>query len=115
MTLRSATPQLCNAWNRHARELGGGSAVLALANASGATVACLQDGAIAALARFGLGAGASIAALDAQVNRLQASLGLGANADSRYLLVSERMVSPKALERWTLLAGEAAVAQGSAA
>lgn len=116
MELRSATPQLCNTWNRHSRELGGGSAVLALANASSATVACLQDGAIAALARFGLSAGASIAALDAQVNRLQASLGLGADAHSRYLLVSERAVSPKALERWTLLSSEAAAAaQGSAA
>lgn len=115
LELRSATPQLCNAWNRHARELGGASAVLALANASGATVACLQHGAIAALARVAMSAGASIAALDVHVNRLQASLGLHPNADSRYLLVSDRMLSPKALERWTLLAGEAAVAQGSAA
>lgn len=103
VVLRSAQPRLCGSWNRHRRHLGKGAAVLAVTDATSTTIACLQGGAIAALGRLAGDASGLIDALDAHVARLQASLGWDAQADSRYLLIADRIASPKALQRWTLL------------
>jgi hypothetical protein len=113
--LHSAMPGLCCAWNRHAAQLGEGADVLALAGPGSTTIVCLEGTAIRALGRFACGANSFIATLDAQVNRLRASMGLAAQQDGRYLLVTEGVAVPPALARWTLLAGNAPAGAGSAA
>ncbi len=115
IAMNSAQPQLCSTWNHHLRHLGRGPVVLALASSASTTIACLHDGAISALARFASDTDALIASLDAQVQRLQASLGLDGQGQGRYLLVADRVPTPGTLERWTLLPGEAATVKGSRA
>ena len=117
VTEQSVQPRLCASWNQHARQLGDGAAVLALASPAGTTIACLHDGAIVALGRFSSGAHGLIEALDAHVARLHASLGLDPSADGRYLLVADGIAPPQALQRWTLLPGaqSAVVAPGNTA
>jgi hypothetical protein len=111
--LRSAQPRLCEVWNRHTRRLGKGPAVLALVDATNTTIACLHDGAIAALARSATNAHHTIRCLDAQVNRLQSGLGVSAGDATRYWIVGDRLIESEPLARWTPLAGDAAAATGS--
>ena len=100
LSMGSVQPDFCLQWNRHAGALRRGAAVFAVADGHDAVVACVADGAVAALSR---GAGG----LDKLVDRLLASIGLEAADAAAFVLVnktsSDTLVSP----RWTVLNPEA--------
>jgi hypothetical protein len=132
MALGSVQPDFCVQWNRHADALEPGSAVFAVASGREAMVACVAHGAVAAISSgawldrqhlaggpparvktlmCGLGLEPSVTAslLDARVDRLLASVGLDAAAQSAFVLVAPQVSEGSVSSRWTVLDREAGV------
>ncbi len=126
LTLASVQPDFCLQWNRHAPALKPGAAVFAVAAGHEAVIACVADGAVAAmssgawLARvhrpgnstvtvnqlmhgLGLEPAAKEVLLDMRVDRLLASVGQDAASQSAFVLVAPEMAGAKVSSRWTLI------------
>lgn len=100
LSMGSVQPDFCLQWNRHAGALRREAAVFAVADGHDAVVACVADGAVAALSR---GAGG----LDKLVDRLLASIGLEATDAATFVLVNQLASDKPVSPRWTVLNSEA--------
>ena len=100
LSMGSVQPDFCLQWNRHAGAVRRGAAVFAVADGHDAVVACVANGAVAALSR---GAGG----LDKLVDRLLASIGLEATDAATFVLVNQTASDKPVSPRWTVLNPEA--------
>jgi hypothetical protein len=105
LALERVRPDLCVQWNRHgSRAFAPGSGVFAVARARKFVMAYVCDGAIAAIGRGGWVDRESVAAtVDAQVDRLLASLGLDAGRQPAFLMVVPDASSATVSPRWTVV------------
>ncbi len=126
LIVSTVQPDFCLQWNRHAPAVKPGAAVFAVAAGHEAVIACVADGAVAAmssgawLARVNLPGNSTVAVnklmhglglepttkevlLDVRVDRLLASVGQDAASQSAFVLVAPELASAKVSERWTLI------------
>jgi hypothetical protein len=126
LKLVSVQPDFCLQWNRHAPAVNPGAAVFAVASGQEAVIACVADGAVAAisggawLARVNLPGNSTVAVnklmhglgleptakdvlLDVRVDRLLASVGQDAASQSAFVLVAPEVADTKVSARWTLI------------
>jgi hypothetical protein len=126
LTLATVQPDFCLQWNRHAGAVNPGAAVFAVASGQQAVIACVADGAVAAmssgawLARvhqpgnstaavnqlmhgLGLEPSAKEVLLDVRTDRLLASIGQDAASQSAYVLVAPELAGTKVSARWSLI------------
>jgi hypothetical protein len=129
LKLRSIQPDFCLQWNRHSSALKPGAGVFAVACGREAVVACVQQGAVAAISSggwldqsdtpgatsvgvkrlmcgFGLDSATTTGMLDTRVGRLLSSLGRDAADQSSYLLVAPDVSQSALSSRWTVLSRE---------
>jgi len=119
-------------WNRHARALGRGAAVFAVASEDDAVIACVDDGVICCvssgqwldadaggtsrpqverlLCSLGMDRQATAGMLDNRADRLLASLGRDAAAQSSFVLVAPDISSNALSSRWKIIDREASAA-----
>ena len=133
LTLATVQPDFCLQWNRHAPAVMPGAAVFAVAAGHEAVIACVSDGAVAAmssgawLARIhqpgnstasvnqlmhglGLEPTSKEVLLDVRVDRLLASVGQDAAGQSAFVLVAPELAGSKVSSRWTLINRDAQTA-----
>ncbi len=133
LRLATVQPDFCLQWNRHASAMKPGPAVFAVASGYEAVIACVSDGAVAAISNgawlarsqpagnstgavnrlmrgLGLESSSKEVLLDIRVDRLLASVGRDAASQSAFVLVAPEMAGTKVSPRWTLFNRDAQLA-----